>query len=549
MLSSWKASQTSGPEAKQTLKLVWESVQDVSKAEKTKDSGKGIALLNTKTAGTSQALAEELYQGTAETEKNDYDNLPEKAQTDGTDSVEPIDYALAGLDFPKAAHAQGPSGGQTMTHEPTSTTNQPLLDDKSSENQDGKKIHWDFLTDSPQELTLQDNEVLISCGIRFSPSGVKLSETIKVTLDHNAHFTNPRRAEIVFYTRNKDSTTFLRIPASTNGCPRCDVRSKDLDFYVDHFSDWWIVAVFTRYFIGKRVRCTPYIRPPVMKGFTHLVLLCIYDDLVDVIEKINEEMKEYRKLYPPQPMFVEWRYGDINIELFDGSKENKENIDKQILGERDMYLFESKQFSFEVKPLVSGASQRFLEFTLDQRKSSSYPTLIRFDLKYDAGAAFSTMDAGSQSAEVSTLSGPSDEQKVTDADILNLAKLLPPDRWSHLYVALRIDYSTAEGIRKEFTEKTEQYIHLLQNWKAASSRTRKDLNAILVKATKRQEVEKKQKEAHQAGPDRAPSNHATRASDSPPLVTSGAKSYDLPIQERLNFLQGCRELGISAHPP
>ncbi|XP_030843991.1 uncharacterized protein LOC115925010 [Strongylocentrotus purpuratus] len=200
-------------------------------------------------------------------------------------------------------------------------------------------------------------------------------------------------------------------------------------------------------------------------------------------------MKEYRKLYPPQPMFVEWRSGDINIELFDGSKENMENIDKQILGERDMYLFDSKQFSFEVKPLESEASQRFLEFTLDQRKSSSYPTLIRFDLKYDAttnvdmttaaGAASCTMDAGS--AGVSTLSGASDEQKVTDADILNLAKLLPPDRWSHLYVALRIDYSTAEGIRKEFTDKTEQYIHLLQNWKAASTRTRKDLNAILVK--------------------------------------------------------------------
>ncbi|XP_030843990.1 uncharacterized protein LOC763160 [Strongylocentrotus purpuratus] len=134
MLSSWKASQTSGPEAKQTLKLVWESVQDVSKAEKTKDSGKGIALLNTKTAGTFQALAEESDQGTAEAEKNDYDNLPEEAQSDGTDSVEPIDYAL-GLDFLEAAHEQGPSGGQTMTQEPTATTNQPLLDDKSSKNQ------------------------------------------------------------------------------------------------------------------------------------------------------------------------------------------------------------------------------------------------------------------------------------------------------------------------------------------------------------------------------------------------------------------------------
>ena len=75
---------------------------------------------------------------------------------------------------------------------------------------------------------------------------------------------------------------------------------------------------------------------------------------------------------------------------------------------------------------------------------------------------------------------PSDEQKVTDANILKVAKLLPPDRWSPLYVALGINYSTAEGIRKEFREITEQYIHLLQTWKAASTRTRKDLNEILI---------------------------------------------------------------------
>lgn len=36
MLSEWKASQASGPKAKQTLKLVWKSLEDASKAEKTK---------------------------------------------------------------------------------------------------------------------------------------------------------------------------------------------------------------------------------------------------------------------------------------------------------------------------------------------------------------------------------------------------------------------------------------------------------------------------------------------------------------------------------
>eukprot|EP00057_Strongylocentrotus_purpuratus_P029235 XP_011683709.1 PREDICTED: girdin-like [Strongylocentrotus purpuratus] len=75
-----------------------------------------------------------------------------------------------------------------------------------------KKVHWDFLTDSPKELTLLANEVLISCGIRFSPSGAKFSEPIKVTLDHNAHFTNPRHAEIIFYTRNKGDSNATANP-------------------------------------------------------------------------------------------------------------------------------------------------------------------------------------------------------------------------------------------------------------------------------------------------------------------------------------------------
>ena len=75
---------------------------------------------------------------------------------------------------------------------------------------------------------------------------------------------------------------------------------------------------------------------------------------------------------------------------------------------------------------------------------------------------------------------PSDEQKVTDANILKVARLLPPDRWSPLYVALRIDYSTAERIRDKYRDITEQFIHLLQTWKAASTRTREDLNAILI---------------------------------------------------------------------
>ena len=40
-----------------------------------------------------------LNRGTTEAKKNDYDNLPEKARSDGTDSVEPIDHALGEIRF------------------------------------------------------------------------------------------------------------------------------------------------------------------------------------------------------------------------------------------------------------------------------------------------------------------------------------------------------------------------------------------------------------------------------------------------------------------
>ncbi|XP_030837316.1 uncharacterized protein LOC115922503 [Strongylocentrotus purpuratus] len=79
MLSSWKASQTSGPKAKQTLKLVWESVQDASKAEKTK----GIIHHN----------EEEDEEQTSQGLKVDSTSPPEQG-TEQSESVEPEDMEI-----------------------------------------------------------------------------------------------------------------------------------------------------------------------------------------------------------------------------------------------------------------------------------------------------------------------------------------------------------------------------------------------------------------------------------------------------------------------
>lgn len=74
---------------------------------------------------------------------------------------------------------------------------------------------------------------------------------------------------------------------------------------------------------------------------------------------------------------------------------------------------------------------------------------------------------------------PSDGQKVTDKYILDIARRLPADRWRHLHVALCIEYCTAEGIRDKYRDITDGYVHLLHKWRAASTRTRNDLEAIL----------------------------------------------------------------------
>ena len=70
----------------------------------------------------------------------------------------------------------------------------------------------------------------------------------------------------------------MKIPNRPSGdYPHCDVRTYDLDLFVDHFSDWWIVAVIKRHFTAKRVVCTPYLQHPLPTGFTN-ILLYIHDD-------------------------------------------------------------------------------------------------------------------------------------------------------------------------------------------------------------------------------------------------------------------------------
>ncbi|XP_063959488.1 uncharacterized protein LOC129272730 isoform X2 [Lytechinus pictus] len=374
---------------------------------------------------------------------------------------------------------------------------------------DVNEAQWEFITDTPRELVLQENEAIISSGVKFSPSGAKLSKPLKVTLDHNAYFSHPTRAEIVFYTRSNDLEPFERIPSSVNGYPRCEVRTKDLDFFVDHFSEWWIVAVFTRYFIGKRINCTPFFRPPARKGFSHIMLLCLYDDLTEVIKKVKEEMSEYRKLFPPQPMFIEWKCGDINIELLDGPKDNEKRIDEAHVDEQDFQRLDRRQLTFDVMSSVTDPSQRFFRFKLKQVRSlSSSPTMLRFILPYDdpatTTAAASTkvarakpaamtsaitttpataLTTATTAAMVAAAATPAESDLKADAILDRLAKYVPVDAYTTLCINLGIGFNEAEGIADRFNRDYQRAMrYCFAQWKTKTGGDMEELKDILQEA-------------------------------------------------------------------
>ncbi|XP_030844411.1 netrin receptor UNC5B-a-like [Strongylocentrotus purpuratus] len=194
MLSSWIASHTSGSIAKQTLKSDGESVEDVSKSEKTKDGAKGIALLNTETAGTSQALPDESYQGTTEAKKNDFDNLLEKAQF-GSDSVEPIDHALDGS---SATGKFGALGGKLSTK-----CHGFVLHIPPDALEKDEEISLRVLTEIPNSLTLKKDELLASHGFQCYPSGLRFKKPAMLIIPHCALVSAHNNVKTVLYFWNQ----------------------------------------------------------------------------------------------------------------------------------------------------------------------------------------------------------------------------------------------------------------------------------------------------------------------------------------------------------
>ncbi|XP_030843247.1 ankyrin repeat and EF-hand domain-containing protein 1-like [Strongylocentrotus purpuratus] len=147
-----------------------------------------------------------------------------------------------------------------------------------------KNITAEALTTIPPDLKLEKDEVIISVGLKLSPPGLQFNTPVEVTISHSAIFTNPDKADIVLYTRRTESDEFSRIVLASDKAARCVVAKNRLTLYLDHVSEWWIISLIRRYFIGKRLICTPYVPLSTSRDVTNYIFLDIKDDFCGMKE-------------------------------------------------------------------------------------------------------------------------------------------------------------------------------------------------------------------------------------------------------------------------
>ncbi|XP_041453045.1 uncharacterized protein LOC121406092 [Lytechinus variegatus] len=143
-----------------------------------------------------------------------------------------------------------------------------------------KDITVEVIEDVPPELKLKETEAIISVGLKMSPSDAIFDSPVIVTMSHCGAFTKPRGSEVYIYHRKNDSAQFTAIRSTGTSSPRCVLRDRDLDMYLNHFSEFWIVAILRRTFIGKRVICTPIIPVPAPRNRMPILWVNVRDQNV-----------------------------------------------------------------------------------------------------------------------------------------------------------------------------------------------------------------------------------------------------------------------------
>ncbi|XP_030843260.1 ankyrin repeat domain-containing protein 50-like [Strongylocentrotus purpuratus] len=235
-------------------------------------------------------------------------------------------------------------------------------------------ITAEALTTIPPDLKLEKDEVIISVGLKLSPPGLQFKTPVEVTVSHSAIFTNPDKAEIVLYTQRTESDEFSRIVLASDKADRCVVAKNHLTLYLDHFSEWWIISLIRRYFIGKRLICTPYVPLSTARDVMNYILLIIKDDFCGMKE---DTIQDYKVAFPGEQYCVYWGQGT----LFVRHLENEDEVSTQELEECAFFHMTTHRMPFTLQPRE--ASEVPVKFILKQKitKRIAFKVLYNGNIK------------------------------------------------------------------------------------------------------------------------------------------------------------------------
>nr|XP_054775123.1 uncharacterized protein LOC129283312 [Lytechinus pictus] len=219
-----------------------------------------------------------------------------------------------------------------------------------------KDITVEAIEDVPPELELQETEAIISVGLKMSPHAVFYSP-VRVTMPHCGVFTKPKDAEVYIYYRQSESSSFTAIKSTSTSNPRCVMRERDLDIYLDHFSEFWIVAAI-KWVLGKRVICTPRIPALTLKNEVHVVLVEVRNENIE-----GEVLDGYISPMKGEQFLLRWRSGGLKIACL----ESTGNGNAKILDERGLRYLTKQKVMFQVDTRNITGSSVILQFILKQR--------------------------------------------------------------------------------------------------------------------------------------------------------------------------------------
>nr|XP_054775112.1 uncharacterized protein LOC129283301 [Lytechinus pictus] len=202
-------------------------------------------------------------------------------------------------------------------------------------------INVEVIEEVPPELKLKETEAIISVGLKMSPSDAIFDSPVIVTMPHCGAFTKPKDAEVYIYHCKNDSTEFTAVRSTSTSSPRCVVRDRDLDIYLNHFSRFRIAAKLTRIFIGKCVICTPIIPVSPPRNPMPVLLVKVRDQ--------NVAEGQIRKGYDDPTgggvqFLVRWRSGGLKVTC----KESTLKDEAKIIKEREFRHLTEHKVMFEV---------------------------------------------------------------------------------------------------------------------------------------------------------------------------------------------------------